>query len=131
MKRQQQSSTAENLNMRILNSLIPLKFHNNEISPSGLIFIGLGTHQTTGIGMHVYSHLIPTIERENLDLQDPYISKWNRELLLSVGQIARFVYDQSINENKHFYSTLPSFSFQPSVPNNEIGTYESSLHFYL
>ncbi|CAF1418983.1 unnamed protein product, partial [Adineta ricciae] len=52
----------------------------------------------------------------------PYISKWNRELLLSVGQIARFVYDQSVNENKQFYSTLSSFSFQPSVPNTEIGS---------
>lgn len=71
--------------------------------------------------MHVYSHLIPTIERENLDLQDPYIAKWNRELLLSVGQIARFVYDQMINEDKQFRSTLASYSFQPSVPNNEIG----------
>ena len=73
--------------MKILNSLIPLKFQNNEIYPSGLIFIGLGTHQTTGIGMHVYSHLIPTIERENLDLQDPYISKWNRELLSFIDLI--------------------------------------------
>ncbi|CAF1417698.1 unnamed protein product [Adineta steineri] len=118
----QQVSTNNNLNMKILNSLIPLKFQNNDIYPSGLIFIGLGTHQTTGIGMHVYSHLIPTIERENLDLQDPYISKWNRELLLSVGQIARFVYDQLMNENKQFQSTLASYSFQPSVPNNEIGT---------
>ena len=121
MKRQLQSSLNDNLYMKILNSLIPLKFQNDEISPSGLIFIGLGTHQTTGIGMHVYSHLIPTIERENLDLQDPYISKWNRELLLSIGQIARFVYDQLMVENKQFNSTLASFSFQPSVPNNEIG----------
>ncbi|UJR22115.1 hypothetical protein I4U23_025179 [Adineta vaga] len=122
IKQQQQSSATNDLHMKILNSLIPLKFQNDEIDPSGLIFIGLGTHQTTGIGMHIYSHLIPTIERENLDLQDPYISKWNRELLLSVGQIARFVYDQLIHENKQFYSTLASYSFQPSVPNNEIGS---------
>ena len=46
MKQQQhQSSVNENLHMKILNSLIPLKFQNNEIYPSGLIFIGLGTHQ--------------------------------------------------------------------------------------
>ena len=106
---------------RILNALIPLKFHDDEIHPSGLIFIGLGTHQTTGIGMHVYSHLIPTIERENLDLQDPYISKWNSELLLSVGQIARFVYDQLIMDSKQYDATLASYSFEPSVPNNDIG----------
>ncbi|CAF5125639.1 unnamed protein product, partial [Rotaria sp. Silwood1] len=70
--------------------------------------------------MHVYSHLITTIERENLDLQDPYISKWNRELLLSVGQIARFIYNQLIVVNKQFDSTIASYSFQPSVPNSEI-----------
>ncbi|CAF4939911.1 unnamed protein product [Rotaria sp. Silwood1] len=40
-----------------------------------LIFIGLGTHQTTGIGMNAYSHSIPTIQRGNLNLEDPYISK--------------------------------------------------------
>ena len=123
MKQQQQSQSMvdENLHLKILNSLIPLKFHQGEITPSGLIFIGLGTHQTTGIGMHVYSHLIPTIERENLDLQDPYISKWNRELLLSVGQIARFIYDQLMVDNKQFQSTFASYSFQTSVPNNDIG----------
>lgn len=106
---------------------MPLKFSNDEIHPSGLIFIGLGTHQTTGIGMHVYSHLIPTIERENLDLQDPYISKWNRELLLSVGQIARFVFDQLMMDNKQFESILASYSFQTSVPNNEIGKFEFKI----
>ncbi|CAF4953990.1 unnamed protein product, partial [Rotaria sp. Silwood1] len=121
-QQQRKSSKIDDLHMKILNSLIPLKFQNDEIYPSGLIFIGLGTHQTTGIGMHVYSHLIPTIERENLDLQDPYISKWNRELLLSVGQIIRHVYDQLISTNKQFDSILASYSFQPSVPNNEIGT---------
>lgn len=121
MKQQAQSMIDENLHLKILNSLIPLKFHHGEITPSGLIFIGLGTHQTTGIGMHVYSHLIPTIERENLDLQDPYISKWNRELLLSVGQIARFLYDQLVMNNKQFESIFASYSFQTSVPNNDIG----------
>ena len=116
-----QSARRASLETRILNSLIPLTFHNEQIHPAGLIFIGLGTHQTTGIGMHVYSHLIPTIERENLDLQDPYISKWNTELLLAIGQIARFAYEQLLTDNKPSPSTLASFSFQPSVPNAEIG----------
>ena len=78
---------------------------------------------------YIYSHLIPTIERENLDLQDPHIAKWNKELLLSVGQIARFIYDQIMSSdnfqstNKRYDATLASYSFQPSVPNNEIGMY--------
>ena len=97
----------------------------------GYIFIGQGTHQTTGIGMHVYSHLIPTIERENLDLQDPYISKWNQEILLAVGQISRFIYDQAMAaavknlkddsiDLDALFTTIASYSFQPSIPNSQI-----------
>ena len=122
--KQMKSLSNDNFNLKILHSLIPLKFQRNEIHPSGLIFIGLGTHQTTGIGMHVYSHLIPTIERENIDLQDPYISKWNRELLLSVGEIARFLFDYLIIDHKQVdQSIFASYSFQPSTPNPEIGKY--------
>ncbi|CAF0772896.1 unnamed protein product [Adineta steineri] len=110
---------------KILNSLLPVKRHGNEIIPSGLVFIGLGTHQTTGIGMHVFSHLIPTVERENLDMQDPHIAAWNKEILSAMGQVVRFVYDQMILSNVRLDQTLPStfatFSFQSSVPNNKIG----------
>ncbi|CAF2700718.1 unnamed protein product [Rotaria sp. Silwood2] len=124
----QSSSVFSDLNTRILNSLIPLKFQDENIIPSGLVFIGLGTHQTSGIGMHVHSHLIPTIERENVDLQDPYIAKWKKELLSSIGQIIRLIYDQEmiINADKtqltvdNYDIILSSYSFQPSVPNNEI-----------
>ncbi|CAF1063458.1 unnamed protein product [Didymodactylos carnosus] len=120
----------DDLNSRILKSLIPLKFHNDQIIPSGQVFIGLATHQSTGIGMHVFSHLIPTIERENLDLQDPYITIWNEELLVSIGKIARFVYNQAILDgvntpsqetNQHFDAILAPYAFQTSVPNKEIG----------
>ncbi|CAF1297659.1 unnamed protein product, partial [Didymodactylos carnosus] len=99
----------------------------------GYVFIGLGTHQTTGIGMHLYSHLIPTIERENLDLQTPYISKWNRELLSSAGQIARFIYDktvqdiiknpQCVNNSDDVFLAMASYSFQQTVPNSEIASF--------
>ncbi|CAF4050058.1 unnamed protein product [Rotaria sp. Silwood2] len=116
-------------NTESLHSLIPLKFENGDIIPSGLVFIGIGTHQTSGIGMHVYTHLIPTIERENIDLQDPYIAKWNRELLASIGQIARRIYDGEmlmISNNTQktiddYLIALSSYSFQPSVPNNVVG----------
>ncbi|UJR18092.1 hypothetical protein I4U23_004992 [Adineta vaga] len=123
------SSINDNHHTNMLSTLIPLKFENDNIIPSGHIFIGLGTHQTTGIGMHIYSHLIPTIERENIDLQDAYIAKWNKEILASAGQIARLIYDQEmlINSKKtqeiiNKYSLIIApYSFQPSVPNNQIG----------
>ena len=116
--------------MKILNSLIPLKFQNNEILPSGLIFIGLGTHQTTGIGMHVYSHLIPTIERENLDLQDPNIRIWNKELLSSVGKISRLIYDYMIhNCSQDYESIMAIYLFQSTTPKTEIGLFENLIFF--
>lgn len=51
-------------------NLSPLDDHG---VPAGRIFIGLGTHQTTGSSFHVHAQLIPTIERENVDYQDPYL----------------------------------------------------------
>jgi hypothetical protein len=105
--------------------LLPLKYDENQVIPSGLVFIGLGTHQTTGVGMHVFSHLIPTVERENLDMQNTHITLWNREILAAMGQVIRFIYDQLMLSGDSLDHTLAAnlsiFSFQPSVPNNKIG----------
>ncbi|CAF1439050.1 unnamed protein product [Adineta steineri] len=115
-------------NNQILKDLIPLKYSQEKYSPSGQIFIGLGTHQSTGVGMHIYSHLIPTIERENIDLQDPYISIWNEQLLKSIGYIIRLIYDQTIldavnNHSQHLNTILSFFAFQTSIPNKAIGKF--------
>lgn len=129
---QWQALAKNDLNSQILRALIPLKVRDGQINPSGQVFIGLATHQTTGTGMHVFSHLIPTIERENLDLQDPYISIWNEELLASIGKITRFIYDQAIvhvvnNKSdgsiEHFNTILATYAFQTSVPNTDIGLF--------
>jgi hypothetical protein len=124
-QRLQSSTATDNLNTQILNSLLPLTFLDNEIIPSGLIFIGLGTDQSIGIGMHVYSNFIPTVERVNLNLQDPYIAKWNKELLASVGQMARCIYDQSIfhswhsKSDKNYDALITPYSFQPTGTNEK------------
>lgn len=112
-----------------LETLMPVRFDNESIIPNGFIFIGLGTHQTSGIGMHVYSHLIPTIERENIDFQDPYIGKWNQEVIHAVGMVARFLYDHTmyIDKKKKYWSmgdsqiALSPYSFQTTTPNKKIG----------
>lgn len=133
-QQQWKSLTNNNLNNQILKELIPLKFHENEILPAGQIFIGLATHQSTGIGMHLFSHLIPTIERENIDLQDPYISIWNEQLLVSIGKIIRFIYDQVIldavnnlgkDSIQQLNLLLSPYAFQPSTPNRDIGSYDT------
>lgn len=120
---------------QILHTLLPLKYEQNEFIPTGLIFIGLGTHQTTGLGMHVFSYLIPTVERENLDMQNPHIEKWNKEVLSSMGQIVRFIYDQLMLDKNQLKSDLVNqlvkFSFQKSIPNEKIGILTKTNNIYI
>ena len=56
----------------------------------GSIYIGFPTHQTSGFGGHVGAPaLVPTVERESIDLADPHLRVWNGELLGTVGIFAR------------------------------------------
>lgn len=62
----------------VLASILPTK--------SGRVFIGFPTQQTTGLNAHVSApSVIPTVERESIDLNTRYISKWNLEMLRAVG----------------------------------------------
>ena len=56
----------------------------------GRVYIGFPTHQTTGFGGHVGAPaLVPTVERESIDLADAQLRVWNGELLGCVGIFAR------------------------------------------
>ena len=58
----------------------------------GRVYIGFPTHQTTGFGGHVGAPaLVPTVERESIDLADPHLRVWNGELLNCVGTFARYI----------------------------------------
>ena len=58
----------------------------------GRVYIGFPTHQTTGFCGHVGAPaLVPTVERESIDLADPQLRIWNGELLGCVGTFARYV----------------------------------------
>jgi hypothetical protein len=66
-----------------------------EVLPTkaGRIFIGFPTAQTTGYLAHVSApSLIPTVERENVDMNARYISTWNIELLRVAGLGCRITY---------------------------------------
>ncbi|KAI9934128.1 hypothetical protein MW887_005201 [Aspergillus wentii] len=66
----------------ILASILPSK--------AGRIFIGFPTQQTTGLNAHISApSVIPTVERESIDLNTRYISKWNIEMLRAAGIICR------------------------------------------
>ncbi|KAF9219018.1 hypothetical protein BS17DRAFT_468537 [Gyrodon lividus] len=62
------------------------------------VFIGHATAQTTGIGGHMASHFIPTVERESIDLVDRNIAIWNRELLYVGGFLCRVVYELELSK---------------------------------
>ncbi|ORY79100.1 hypothetical protein BCR37DRAFT_349993 [Protomyces lactucae-debilis] len=69
-------------------------FENLQAYPGqGRIYIGFPTHQTTGFSGHVGAPcLIPTVERESIDLVDRFVKLWNFEVLRAVGLLARVAY---------------------------------------
>jgi len=75
---------ASSANDPVFAELIPQK--------QGRVYIGFPTHQTTGFGGHVGAPaLVPTVERESIDLADPQLRVWNGELLGCVGIFARYL----------------------------------------
>ncbi|KAL9624758.1 MAG: hypothetical protein Q9160_001112 [Pyrenula sp. 1 TL-2023] len=64
---------------------------------SGRIFIGFPTHQTTGLGAHISApSLIPTVERESVDLNARWVKDWNLELLRAAGIVCRVAWTAQI-----------------------------------
>lgn len=71
----------------IFTSVLPGK------KPGGRIFIGFPTHQTTGGGMHLSApSVIPTVERESIDLNARWVRTWNIEMLRVAGIMARLAF---------------------------------------
>ena len=69
----------------IITSVMPRK--------NGRIFIGFPTAQTTGLLAHISApSLIPTVERENIDLNARYVRTWNTELLSIAGIACRIAF---------------------------------------
>lgn len=61
--------------------------------PGGRIFIGFPTTQTTGAGMHISApSVIPTVEREAIDLNARWVKTWNIEMLRVAGIVTRLAF---------------------------------------
>ncbi|KZF21370.1 HATPase_c domain-containing protein [Xylona heveae TC161] len=66
---------------------------------SGKIFIGFPTAQTTGFLAHVSApSVIPTVERENIDLNARMIRTWNCEMLRAAGILCRVAWSSEMSE---------------------------------
>lgn len=85
-----EASSHDNLvskNIDVFASVLPGK------KPGGRVFIGFPTHQTTGAGMHLSApSVIPTVERESIDLNARYVRTWNLEMLRVAGIMSRLTF---------------------------------------
>ncbi|KAI6008466.1 hypothetical protein EDC04DRAFT_3146424 [Pisolithus marmoratus] len=99
------------------------------------LFIGHATAQTTGIGGHMASYFIPTVERESIDLVDRNVAIWNRELLYVGGFLCRAVYEWELSkiqnaweeaaagkqlQDQRFLHLLKFFTFHHSTPSPQV-----------
>ncbi|KAK3325601.1 hypothetical protein B0H66DRAFT_470470 [Apodospora peruviana] len=77
----------------VFSSVLPSK------KPGGRIFIGFPTTQTTGAGMHISApSVIPTVEREAIDLNARWVRTWNVEMLRVAGIMSRLAYANEMTE---------------------------------
>lgn len=68
-------------------------------SKGGKIFIGFPTHQTTGLSAHISApSVIPTVERESIDLNARYVRTWNMEMLRAAGIVCRIAWSTEMQE---------------------------------
>ncbi|MCJ1395782.1 hypothetical protein MMC18_008668 [Xylographa bjoerkii] len=115
---------------------------------SGRIFIGFPTHQTTGLSAHISAQsVIPTVERESIDLNARWVRTWNMEMLRAAGIVCRIAWSGEIVHLKerlskilansqmtklkqeHIENVLPEaihmlnqFTFRESTPSSQVGT---------
>ncbi|RDW70422.1 ATPase of HSP90 chaperone topoisomerase II kinase [Coleophoma crateriformis] len=79
--------------VNIFASVLPSK------KPGGRIFIGFPTHQTTGAGLHLSApSVIPTVERESIDLNARWVRTWNIEMLRVAGIISRLAFANEMSD---------------------------------
>ncbi|KAF2660910.1 hypothetical protein K491DRAFT_620509 [Lophiostoma macrostomum CBS 122681] len=85
------SGNTANFSVKIFADVLPTK--------AGRIFIGFPTAQTTPFLAHISApSLIPTVERENVDMNARYISTWNTELLRIAGLACRIAYTLEMSD---------------------------------
>ncbi|KAI5849605.1 hypothetical protein DFP73DRAFT_541210 [Morchella snyderi] len=118
-------------------------FSNVLPSKSGKIFIGFPTHQTTSISAHISApSVIPTVERENIDLNARVVKQWNIEMLRISGILSRIIFtdemlmlgqraaglkpENLVNLYDHAIHIMQQFTFAQSTPSPAVGRYIES-----
>ncbi|KAH9061942.1 hypothetical protein EDB87DRAFT_1682606 [Lactarius vividus] len=89
-------------------------------SSAGLDLLGHSTGQTTGIGGHMATRFIPTVEREAIDLVDRNVAVWNEGLLHVGGFLARFAYEQEMEAIKKEWDEAVTIDGPGGLPDAEL-----------
>ncbi|KAI6152579.1 hypothetical protein BKA82DRAFT_4013016 [Pisolithus tinctorius] len=102
------------------------------------LIYGHATAQTTGIGGHMASHFIPTVERESIDLVDRNVAgSYSMSEVSYVGRVrlgalqdSKFVGDAAADklhsrasrelQDQRFIHVLKFFTFRPSTPSSKV-----------
>ncbi|KAH9177932.1 hypothetical protein EDB89DRAFT_2111997 [Lactarius sanguifluus] len=94
------------------------------------VFIGHSTGQTTGIGGHMATRFIPTVERESIDLVDRNVAVWNKGLLHVGGFLARFAYEQEMETIKKLWDEAAAADGPGGLPGAglQVGLRARTLH---
>lgn len=78
----------------------------------GRVYIGFPTHQTSGFSGHIGAPcLIPTVERESIDLVDRSVKVWNFEVLRAIGLLCRIAYHIEFLNVKDDFEAVHSMNF--------------------
>ena len=82
----------------------------------GRIFIGFPTAQTTGMLCHISApSVIPTVERESIDLNARYVKTWNIEMLRVAGIACRIAYTGEMEELRSRISASMKTANRPII----------------
>lgn len=88
--------------------------------PGGRVFIGFPTAQTTGAGMHISApSVIPTVEREAIDLNARWVRTWNIEMLRVAGIMVRLAFTNEMSDLDLKVKRLAEARAKGSSPNME------------
>jgi hypothetical protein len=88
---------------------------------SGRIFIGFPTHQTTGLNAHISApSVIPTVERESIDLNARWVRTWNIELLRASGIVCRIAWASEMSMVKDNLSRTLKASGKTKIRRGEV-----------
>ena len=103
------SSGAEGASSKIFDAFVPKR-------GKGRVFIGFTTNQTTGLNVNISTpSIIPTVEREAIDLNNRFVRSWNVEILRAAGLAARISWGHEMQLLSDKLSRLTSTSPRKKV----------------